>query len=106
MIQRTELLLQDEFVNFDDVTLLEDSTLFRFKAAFPRPQIIDETLFSVSLEYDSDLHVVERSFTTMIDILADVGGLDGALLTIFSMCSRFLNHTKLDNFLISQLYTK
>lgn len=97
--------LQDEFVDFDEVTELKDSTLFRLNSMFPRPyEFNDRSLIAVSIEYNPDLIVIERNITTVLDILADVGGLDTALATLSGVLLSLFNRNRLDSYMISHLY--
>ena len=104
-VSRTELHLQDEFVNFDEVTELKDSTLFKSNPLFPRPyEFNDSSMIAVSIEYNPDLIVIERNITTILDLLADVGGLDTALATLSGILLALFNSSRLDNYMVSHLY--
>ena len=52
-----------------------------------------------------DLTVVERTGYTVLDILADVGGLQGFLVSGIAGLLSVLNHNYLDNYLVSRLFT-
>ena len=60
---------------------------------------------AVSFEYDPDLKVIERNLSTLLDVLADVGGLETALVTVCTVIVNFINGAKLQNFLIGSLYS-
>ena len=57
-------------------------------------------MMAVSFEYDPDLKVIERNLSTLLDVLADVGGLETALVTVCTVIVNFINGAKLQNFLI------
>ena len=60
-------------------------------------------MMAVSFEYDPDLKVIERNLSTLLDVLADVGGLETALVTVCTVIVNFINGAKLQNFLIGSL---
>ena len=47
---------------------------------------------------------IERSGYTILDVLSDVGGLQGILITGISLLLSILNHNYLDNHLVSKLF--
>ena len=51
-----------------------------------------------------DLTVIERSGYTLIDLLSDVGGIQGLLLTIFGTLLNVWNYKFLENYIASQLF--
>ena len=53
---------------------------------------------------DMDQTLVERSGYTILDILSDVGGLQGTLISAISLLLTILNHNSLNVFLASKLY--
>lgn len=83
-IVREEVLLQDEIVEFDDLTQLENSNLFKFERMPARPfEFFEEDVMGVGIELDLDLRRIERSNYSLLDVLADVGGLS-SVLTVFA----------------------
>ena len=53
---------------------------------------------------DMDLTVIERSGYTVVDLLSDVGGILGLLLTIFGSLLNIWNHNFLENYLLLRLF--
>ena len=51
-----------------------------------------------------DQTLIERSGYTILDILSDVGGLQGILISGISLLLSILNHNSLNAFLASKLY--
>lgn len=51
-----------------------------------------------------DLLEVQRSGYTILDVLADVGGLDGILVQFSSLVIGILNFNTLESYLVSKLY--
>lgn len=48
--------------------------------------------------------VIERTGYTVLDILSDVGGLQGILISAISLLLTILNHNYLDNYLAAKLF--
>ena len=58
----------------------------------------------LTVEVDLDIVQIAREGYTILDVLSDIGGLQGLLL---SFCVAFLvlwNHNNFDNYLASRLY--
>ena len=51
-----------------------------------------------------DQTLIERTGYTITDILSDVGGLQGALVSGISFILSILNYKNLDNYLVSKLF--
>ena len=65
-------------INLDDLTELEDSTIFKFDSIPVRPyEKVDRStvVMAISLERNLDLTVIVREGYTILDLLSDVGGL-------------------------------
>ena len=56
-------------------------------------------------QMDMDLAVIERTGYTILDILSDIGGLQGILISGISFFLGILNHNYLDNYLVTKLYS-
>ena len=64
----------------------------------------DNTWISVTIEMDLNLMTYERTLYTMFDLLSDVGGLSGILVTIFSVLITCWNYNSFENLLVSNLF--
>ena len=85
-IQKTEIELQDGYINLDELTVLEDSSLFTLNKQQTRAfEKKENTVMAISFELDSDLSKIEREYDTIAGALGDIGGLEAILLTIFSL---------------------
>ena len=72
----TKLLLQDDLINMDDLTLLKNLSIFDLRPLPGRPYEKDyNTIMEISIERDLDLHVVSREGYTLLDFFADLGGM-------------------------------
>ena len=60
----------------------------------------------VTLEMYLDLHIVERNLVTVLDFLANIGGLDSIFTSVISIVvTIWHSHGLADMFLVSQLFT-
>ena len=63
-------------MELDEITELENSNLFKLERVPTRPfEFFEEDVMAVGFELDLDLRKIERSSYTILDVLADVGGL-------------------------------
>ena len=93
-------------MNLDDITGLNDDSLFRLKPSKFVPFKKEEDLIQgVIIGMDLNLNVVDRSGYTLLDVLSDVGGLQGILISGFLLVLSILNHNLLDSYLVSKLFT-
>ena len=61
---------------------------------------------AVTLEMNLDLHIVERNFVTVLDFLANIGGLDSIFTSLISFVVTIWHwHGLADMFLVSKLFT-
>ena len=68
--------MQDELVDLDDITNLENSEVFKFTLQASRPQEVHpELIVGLSFEFSLDLTVIERTGYTVLDVLSDIGGI-------------------------------
>ena len=51
-----------------------------------------------------DQTLIERSGYTVLDLLSDVGGLQGILIYAISLLLSILNHNHLENYMASKLF--
>ena len=58
----------------------------------------------LTIEMDRDLIGISRSGYTFLDVLSDVGGLQGILLSFCFMLIMIWNHNNFDNYLASRLF--
>ena len=89
----------------DDMTKQEYEDLFKLtrKEVLPYEKL-DNVWISVTIEMDLNLMTYERTLYTMFDLLSDVGGLSGILVTIFSVLITCWNYNSFENLLVSSLF--
>ena len=56
-----------------------------------------DSIASISITCGSDLKVIERSNYSVLDLLADIGGLESMLLTLVAPLLSIINYNNLDN---------
>ena len=59
---------------------------------------------AVSVELDLNLSTLERNVYTYVDLLSDVGGIQGILFSFFAILVSILNLNSFDDMLIGKLY--
>ena len=75
-VSRSELKLQDLFVHLDDVTELQDDSVFRLQPGQSKTlNFFTDLIVGVRIVHEPNLVVVERTILTFLDVLAEIGGL-------------------------------
>ena len=101
----THLELQDKDLNLDALTVIEDETVFKVEAMAVRTYEKDVNVqMDISVEVNLDLEVLSRSGYTFIDVLSDIGGIQGLLITTIAIFLSFLNYKHFDTYMASQLF--
>ena len=75
-ISQTRLFLQDEAINLDDLTELEDGTIFSLDEMSIRSYEKDKhAQIDITIEMDLSELVIARDGYTFLDYLSDIGGM-------------------------------
>ena len=100
------LELQDsDMAMLDEVTRIDIDSLFRLKRQDLLPyEREDNTWFSVTIERNLDIMHFERSVYTMLELISDVGGFNGALILLLALLSQIWNFNNFDNFMVTRLF--
>ena len=85
------------------LTPMEDLFTLKKKELMPYEKF-DNTWVSITFEMDLNLTTYERNVFTLFDMLSDIGGLSGILMTSFSIFMAVLNFHAFDNMMVSELY--
>ena len=64
----------------------------------------DNTWVSVTVEMNLSLITYERNVFTLFDMLSDIGGLSGILMTLFSVLAAIWNLKNFKNMMVSALF--
>ena len=92
-------------MDLDDLTSLEDSTIFKLEKTDTRPfEFYPEAIMAISFEMDLDLRVIERSIENIVDVMSDIGGFNEILSLIGTFFLSIINYQKFDNYLTSKLF--
>ena len=92
-VSKTDLSLQDLAVNLDEITELQDSSVFTLERGSVRPYYRDTDLVEgIRIWMNLNLTAIDRSGYTVLDILSDVGGLKSILIPTISFVIGILNY--------------
>ena len=100
----TEISLQDGLIDLDSLTELQDNNLYRLIRRESKPLFTPGYLQGVTLQMNFDLTQVQRTGYTVLDLLSDIGGLQGILSSGITVILSIWNHNYLDSYLISNLF--
>ena len=75
-VQRTQVQLQDQLIDLDEITELEDSSLFKIarKDSYVS-QFESDLIAGFVIMADLDLRVIQRHGYTLFDFFSDIGGI-------------------------------
>ena len=105
-VSRSMVELQDRYYNLDVISFIHnDTTMFRTEKESWQPyEQYAETVMALRVELSLDKRSYELTIYTVLDLLADVGGLGSALFTICAVFMARWNKNKMETFLQDQLY--
>ena len=85
-------MLQDELVNLDDLTELEDASVFKLENEKSRSYEKDYyTTTDITIEMNRNLTRIAREGYTVLDWISDVGGMQGMLISGIALFMTFWN---------------
>ena len=103
---QTELVLQDQLFNFADYTREKDYSVFALK---PLPtqsyEKHDGVQTEISFRRNLDLRIVTRSGYTLLDLIANVGGLRTILAFVIGQFINYWCFNSPQNYMVSRLFT-
>ena len=89
----------------NDITEIDVSGLFSLNTKDILPyEKNDNTWISVTVEVDPNLMMYERSVYTVFDMMSDIGGLNGILMTICALICTTWNYNAFDNRMVQRLF--
>ena len=104
-ITQTRLFLQDEAINLDDLTELEDGTVFSLEEQTIRSYEKDlQTQMDITIEMNLSETVVARDGYTFLDYLSDIGGMQGLLISGVAYFLAFWNYKYFSNYMVGRLF--
>ena len=97
--------MQDELIDLDDVTKLENSDVFLLTPLSTRvEESYPELLMGLSFESNLDLTVIERTGYTILDVLSDIGGILSVLISGAAIPLSLWNHNNFDYALVTRFF--
>ena len=104
-VTRTEVRLQDKGADFDELTLILDKSMFEIEKKASRTYEKDyDVQMDITVEMNLSKITVERTGYTFLDVLSDVGGIQGLLLSFCGLIVGIANYNNFDNYLASRLF--
>lgn len=105
VVKRTRIMLQDKTIDLDDLTEWEDEALFRLENLPSRPYEKDyDAMMDITVEMDLDLNILARENYTVLDLLSDIGGIQGILMSGFAMVLGVFNYGHFSTYMASRLF--
>ena len=103
-ITRTELNLQDEYINLGSPTKTS-ADVFELDMQSRKPYELDETLVAVvTFEMNLDQHVIIRLHYSFLDLLSGLGGFLKAVGYTGAIGASLMHLKNVDDFLVPRLY--
>ena len=105
-VDQTHLSLQDyNTVELDSLTVSNKVDLFKLSEQKVLPyETNDNTWVSVTVEMNLDRMEYSRSRYTALDVLSDIGGLQGMIAQLFAIFLAAWNFNAVDNFMVTKLF--
>ena len=105
-ISSTRVLLQDHtFINLDDLTELEDASIFKVELKpvqpFEKEKYVQQ---DITVERNLDQQLIARNGYTIFDYFSDIGGMQGSILSFVAAFLGFWNYNMLDDYMIMKLF--
>ena len=96
------------YLDLDQLTAFEDEDFFTYeeRPILYRGLIDDDQRTSMRIIYQMNRNkkVVERTIYTSLDLLSDIGGIQGIFMSFFGIITAACNSTYFDEHLVSRLY--
>lgn len=104
-VTKTHIDLQDYHINLDDLTELEQDTLFKFESIATQEYDSDEAgVMDISIERNlAQKHIIRQTYGAL-DFLSDIGGMQSVLYVMASMLLSFVNYRNFETFMASRLF--
>lgn len=104
-VSKSQLFLQDKDIDLDDITELEDSSVFTIESMPARSYEKDRFVqMDISIEMNLNQTTLARTGYTVLDVLSDVGGIQSIIMSAIGLVLGILNYNNFDNYMASRLY--
>ena len=96
-----------DLIKLDKFTMYENKGLFGLEKDIVQPyeDLNKSNWVSVTIEMSLKINQVERNVYTIFDMLSDIGGLSGILVSAFAIMVSIWNYLAYDDYLVSRLFT-
>jgi len=92
-------------MNLDSLTVIEDDALFKLELLPTRPYTKDfNAMMDITIEMNKNLAVIQRNGYTIFDLMSDIGGVQGILLSGTAVLIGFFNYNHFDTYMASKLF--
>ena len=92
-------------LNLDDLTRISTDDIFEIEKIQTRTYEKGyDVQMDITVEMNLSLQQVERSGYNILDLLSDVGGIQGLLVSFIGIILGVMNYNNFDNFMASRLY--
>ena len=96
------MFLQDMDVDLDSLTEIEDSSIFQIEPLPIRSYEKDYCVqMDITLEMNLDKTTMARSVYNTLDVLSDVGGIQGSIMSVIGLFLGIWNYNNFDNYMAS-----
>ena len=93
------------WINLDDLTELEDTSVFEFLIQpFKSYEKDYDVQVDVTIEMELNMRVVAREGYTFLDYLSDIGGMQGMIASFIAAFVVFWNYNNFANYMVQRLY--
>lgn len=99
-VSRSEVKLQDYDIDLDQITETFDGTIFNIDPLPIRSYEKDyDVQMDISIEMNLDFTTIQRTGYTFLDLLSDIGGIQGLLMSFIGILLSVFNYNNFDNFM-------
>ena len=92
-------------VDLDALTEIEDNSIFQIEPLPIRSYEKDYCVqMDITIEMNMDKQTMTRSVYNAFDVLSDVGGIQGIIMSGIGLFIGIWNYNNFDNYMASQLY--
>ena len=97
--------MQDEAINLDELTELENAEIFKLELDPLRPYEKD---YIAQMDFTVEMNLsqmqIARAGYTFLDWLSDIGGMQGMLMSGIAMFLAIWNFNSLENHMVTRLF--
>ena len=103
---KSDLQLQDQLFNFADYTKEIDRNVFRVQPlSIQSYEKHDGTQSDITIERSLNLQIYSRSGYTLLDLIANVGGLRTIMAFVLTQLMGYWNFNSVQNYMVSRLFS-